>query len=102
MTSRGLVVEVTDIRGKPKLAIEKVYNPSTGVASQISTEFSALGWNKATMEYLNSVKQLDKKKLKAIFDEAKDLVPQNNQEVLEAPELTSGRAMLCSDDEDDA
>jgi hypothetical protein len=54
------------------------------------------------MEYLNSVKKLDMKKLKAIFDEARDLVPQNSQESMEAPELTSGRAMLCSDDEEDA
>jgi hypothetical protein len=100
LISRGLVVETYDSRGKQKLSIEKLHNPSTGVASQISTEFSALGWNKATLEYLVSVKQLETKKLKKIFDMARELVP-NNQDthIQDTPELASVRATLCSDDE---
>lgn len=98
--SRGLVVETRDSRGKQRLTIEKVHNPSSGVMSQTSTEFLSMVWNKATMEYLNSVRQLKTKKLNEIFDEAKELVPQNSQETCEAPELLSEHATLCSDDED--
>jgi hypothetical protein len=78
-----------------------MHNPNTGVASHMPTEFSAFGWNKATMEYLHSIKELGMKKLKEIFDEAKNLVPQNSSDaqVIDAPELSSGRATLCSDEE---
>lgn len=100
LISRGLVAETYDSRGKQKLTVERIHNPSTGVASQILTEFSAQGWNKATMEYLHAIKQLGIKKLKEIFDEARDLTPQNNHDAMDAPELLSGRAMLCSDEED--
>lgn len=97
LLSRGLVVETHDSKGKLKLMVEKMHNPSTGVASQISTEFSALGWNKVTMEYLHSIKQLGTKKLKQIFDEAREIVPQDS--LIDAPELSSGRATLCSDED---
>jgi hypothetical protein len=53
------------------------------------------------MEYLHSIKELGTKKLKEIFDEAKNLVPQNSSDaqVVDAPELSSGQATLCSDEE---
>jgi hypothetical protein len=98
LLSRGLVVETHDSKGKLKLIVEKMYNPSTGVASQISTEFLALGWNKVTMEYLHSIKQLGPKKLKQIFNKAREIVPQDP--LIDAPELSSGCATLCSDEED--
>ena len=89
-----------DLRGKQKLTIRKVLNPSTGLPSQISTEFSALGWNKATMEYLNSAKKLGPKKLDEIFKEARELASLLEATV-ETLELSSERANLCSDEEDD-
>jgi hypothetical protein len=100
LTSRGLVEETCDSRGKQKLTIRKAFNPSTGLPSQISTEFSAAGWNKATMEYLNSAKKLGTKKLNEILNEARELAPQQEATV-ETPELSSDRANLCSDEEDD-
>ena len=80
-----------DTRGRTRLAVQKVHS------SDISGEFSAQGWNKVTVEYLKSVKQLGAKKLRAIFDLAKGLVPKSQQ--FDADESHSGRATLCSDEE---
>jgi len=93
-------VNHTDTKGKSKLAVQKSHHHNTGVSSTISTEFSAVGWNKVTMEYLGSVKQLGKKKLKVISDEAKDVVQGTGQEILNESMEPSGRATLCSDEED--
>jgi hypothetical protein len=65
----------------------------------MATEFSAIGWNRVTVEYLHSAKQLDKKKLQVILDDAKGLV-KAKQDVDESMEGSSGRATLCSDPED--
>ena len=63
----------------------------------MATEFSAVGWNRVTVEYLHSAKKLDKKKLQGILDEAKGLVKvKQDADELEEP---SGRAALCSDEE---
>jgi hypothetical protein len=80
-----------------------MHNANTGVPSVMATEFSAIGWNRVTLEYLHSAKKLDKKKLQVILDEAKGLVKVKPQDA--ADELTdgsSGRAALCSDPEDDS
>jgi len=66
----------------------------------MATEFSAIGWNRVTLEYLHSAKQLDKKKLQVILDEAKGFVTVK-QDADELMEGSSGRAALCSDPEDD-
>jgi hypothetical protein len=89
----------TDTRGRPRLVVQKVHSPDTGALSTISAEFSAQGWNKITVEYLESVKQLGTKRLKAIFDLAKGLDPKYASGEFDAEELPSGRATLCSDEE---
>jgi len=99
----GMIACDTDTKGRGKLIVRKSHHHNTGVTSTISTEFSAAGWNKVTMEYLGSVKQLGKKKLKVILDEAKDLVQKGTgtgQEILNESMEPSGRATLCSDEED--
>lgn len=88
-----------DTKGKSKLSVQRSHHHNTGVSSTIATEFSAVGWNKINMEYLGSVKQLGKKKLKVIFDEAKDAVQGTGQEILDESMESSGRATLCSDEE---
>jgi len=50
------------------------------------------------MEYLQSVKQLSKKKLAVIFDEAKELVPKASDQD-ELADSYLGHATLCSDEE---
>ena len=85
-----------DTRGRTRLAVQKVHS------SDISGEFSAQGWNKITVEYLKSVKQLGTKRLRAIFDLAKGLVPKGASSAsgqFDVDESHSGRALLCSDEE---
>jgi len=97
----GMIACDTDTKGRSKLIVRKLHYHNTGVLSTISTEFSAVGWNKVTMEYLGSVKQLGKKKLKVILDEAKDLVQKGTgtgQEILNESMEPSGRTTLCSDE----
>ena len=88
-----------DTRGRTRLAVQKVHSSDTGALSSISVKFSALGWNRVTVEYLKSVQQLDVKKLRAIFDLAKGLVQKGQQLECDADESHSGRATLCSDEE---
>ena len=83
-------------KGKPKTYIRKSHDPNTGVLSTMSTEFSAAGWNKATLEYFKAIKQLGEKKLKVIFDSVTEII-QDDGLGDESEEEPSGRATLCSD-----
>lgn len=70
-----MIVEGVDPNGKKKFFIQKSHHPKTGNHHpKAFTEFSAAGWNDATMDYLDSVKGLDKKRLQMIFKEAKSRV----------------------------
>jgi hypothetical protein len=94
-----LIANLPDTRGRTRLVVQKSHSPDTGVLSSISAEFSAQGWNKVTIEYLASVKQLSEKKLKAIFDLAKDFIKKGTGQ-FNVEQSHSGRATLCSDEED--
>lgn len=57
------------------------------------------GWNQATLDYLDSIKGLGDKQLKAILDEASDFVKKGKrQENLSKPK--SSRSILHSDNEE--
>jgi hypothetical protein len=94
--AHGLIEDRPDSKGKSRLSVRKALQANTGVLSTFSTEFSALGWNKITVEYLHAVKGLNEKKLTMIFDEAKELVKSVVQDEMDSH---SGRATLCSDEE---
>lgn len=98
LLAQGLIENCPDAKGRNKLFVQKTNHLNTRVLSSISTEFSIQGWNKVTMEYLKSVKQLSKKKLVVIFDEAKELAPKANDQD-ELADSYLGHATLCSDKE---
>jgi uncharacterized protein with von Willebrand factor type A (vWA) domain len=89
-----------DSRGKTRLVVRKSHSSATGTLSAISAEFSAQGWNKITMEYFDSVKQLGTKRLKIIFDLAKSFLQKGAcTDQLDIAKSDSGCAILCSDEE---
>jgi hypothetical protein len=92
-----MVEERVDLKGNKKLLVRKSHNPKTGHRSGIGHDFSAIGWNKATLDYLDSVKNLTSLRLTAIFDEAKGRATNGVQHssVLQK----SGRSALQSDEE---
>jgi hypothetical protein len=85
-----------DLKGNIKLIVRKSHNPKTGHRSGVRHDFSAIGWNKTTLDYLDSVKNLPSARLIAIFDEAKGLATKGVQQ---STVQKSGRAALQSDDE---
>jgi hypothetical protein len=83
-----------DTKGKQRFYVRKSYASGSGIS--FATEFSAAGWNKATLEYLGSVKLLGAERLQVIFDEIKDIQMNQEDEEMEVDGY-SGRANLCSD-----
>lgn len=75
-----MVEEHEDAKGKKKLVIRKLHNPNTGICSGSLTGFSTAGWNQATLDYLESVQELDEKRLKTILDEASALVTKGKRQ----------------------
>jgi len=92
-----MIEERVDLKGNTKLTVRKSHNPKTGYSSGIRHDFSAIGWNKTTLDYLDSVKNLTSAQLSAIFSEAKALTTPKG--VQQSTVRKSGRAALQSDDE---
>jgi len=85
-------------KGKLKFVVRKSHHPKTGNHSRTITEFSAAGWNQATMDYLDSVQKLGNKRLRAILNEAKSRVKGKNKELATKPKST--RSILHSDSDE--
>lgn len=94
-----MIEEQVDSKGKRKFVVQKSHHPKAGNLSKALTEFFAAGWNEATVDYLDSVKELGKKWLKAIFDEAKLRVQKRKRENFNIKPKSS-RSALHSDSED--
>lgn len=78
----------------------KSHNPNTGIPMSRAT-FSAAGWNRITLKYLCSVKELGKSKLQVILDEAKTMVVQKDkQNDADNSDESDGHADLHSDPEE--
>ena len=92
-----MIEERVDSKGNTKLTVRKLHNPKTGYPSGIRHNFSAIGWNKTTLDYLDSVKNLTSARLTAIFGEAKALATPKG--IQQSMVQKSGRAALQSDDE---
>jgi hypothetical protein len=93
-----MIEERVDSKGNSKLLVQRSHNPKTGHNSGFRHDFSAIGWNNTTLDYLDSVKSLTSGRLTAIFDEAKGLATKGVQSTVLQPEK-SGRSTLRSDDE---
>jgi DNA uptake protein ComE-like DNA-binding protein len=95
-----MIEEREDTKGKLKFAVRKSHHLTTGKHhSRTLTEFSAAGWNQATMDYLESVQGLGDKRLKAILDDAKSRVKGKNKEFL-GTKPKSTRSALHSDSDE--
>ena len=96
-----MVEERIDSKSKnTKLVVQKVPNPNTGKGSRVLLEFSAVGWNKVTLDYFDSVKKLSEARLVAIFDEAKAVAMKGKPRLAMVEEpAKSSRSTLESDDE---
>src|SRR6266545_2973152 len=94
-----MIEEHKDVKGKKKLVIQKLHNPNTGICSGSLTEFSTAAWNQATLNYLESVQELDKKRLKTILEEASALVKKGKRQECFS-QLKSSRSALHSDNEE--
>jgi len=94
-----MIEERVDKNGKSKFVVRKAHHPKTGNHSRVLTEFSAAGWNEATLDYLDSIQRLGNKKLKAILNEAKSCVKGKKKEVFTLKSKSS-RSALQSDSDD--
>jgi hypothetical protein len=94
-----MIEERVDSKGNTKLTVWKSHNPRTGHHSGFRHDFSAAGWNQATLDYFDSVKNLTGARLTAIFDEAKGLVTKGVPQSTVPQPGKSGRSVLHSDDE---
>jgi hypothetical protein len=97
-----MIEERVDSKGKnTKLAVRKILNPKTGNGSRSLLEFSAAGWNRITLDYFDSIKNLSDTRLAAIFDEARALATKGKPQLamlVDRP-TKSCRSTLQSDDE---
>jgi hypothetical protein len=91
-----MIEKRVDPKGNMKLAVRKPHNPKTGHRSGFRHDFSSAGWNQATLDYFESVKNLSSTRLADIFNEAKGLATKGIQQSTAGK---SGRSALQSEDE---
>ena len=94
-----MIEKQVDSKGNMKLAVRKPHNPKTGHRSGFRHDFSSAGWNQATLDYFESVKNLSSDRLADIFNEAKDLATKGVRQTKALQAGKSGRSALQSDNE---
>jgi len=101
------MIRVQGASNGTKFIVSKVVNPDTNKASTVATDFSFTIWGEITADYLISVKKLDKRQFKHIFDAALNLTRSAGKYKLAINSATadahsrSNRADLCSESESD-